>query len=118
MEQDLVDVTVVVDNVELGGREVQAPITQVSVNHVDSVIFIGRFEACTFKNFAQDPDSVDKVRERTEDGQGWEEGRVIVVLKCVRVRYILANMLTARKIGTEHYTGNVIEPERKQPMTG
>jgi len=39
LEQHLVDNTVVVDDFEFGGREVQTPVDEVGVYDVDGVVF-------------------------------------------------------------------------------
>jgi hypothetical protein len=63
LEQHFVHVAVVVDNVEFGGRKMQAPVAKVAVDDIDGVVFKGGVEACAFKDFAEDADGVDEVGE-------------------------------------------------------
>jgi hypothetical protein len=89
LEQHFVNVAVVVDDVEFGGREVQAPVAEVAVNDVYGVVFKGGVEARAFKHFAEDADGVDEVGEGAEDGERGKEGGVVVVLEGVGIGNVL-----------------------------
>jgi hypothetical protein len=89
LEQHFVDVTIVIDDVEFGGRKVQAPVAKVAVDDVNGVVFKGGVEARAFKDFAEDADGVDEVGEGTEDGERGEEGGIVVVLESMGIGNLL-----------------------------
>lgn len=84
---------VVVDYVELARWKVEAPVAKVAVYHVHSVVFKCAVKTRAFKDLAQDTDGVDQVGERTEDGHGREEGRVVVVGEGVGIGDDLSDVL-------------------------
>ena len=89
LEEHFVNVAVIVDNVEFGRGQVEAPVTEVLVHDVDGVVFECRVETRALKDFAEDADGVDEVGEGAEDGECGEEGRVVVVLKSAGVGNVL-----------------------------
>jgi hypothetical protein len=52
LEENLVDVSIVVDNVEFGWGQVESPIAEVLVYDVDSVVLECGVETCTFEDLA------------------------------------------------------------------
>lgn len=89
LKQHLVDLAVIVDNFEFRRWQVEAPVAEILIDYIDSMIFKGGIEACTLKDFAKNAHGVDEVGEGAKNGKAGKEGRIIIVLERVGVWNLL-----------------------------
>lgn len=94
LEEHLIDVAVVVDDFELGCREMETPVNEVGIYDVDGMVFELAIETRDFKDFAEDADGVDKVGKGGEGDLFGGEGGVIVFLEGMGVWYLLLEIST------------------------
>lgn len=100
LEKHFVNVAVVVYNLELRGWEVQTPIDQAGIYHVDGCILELSIETRYFKNLTKNPNRVDEVGEGREYDLFWCKSSIVVFFDGVWVRYLLYSVSIGSKIET------------------
>jgi hypothetical protein len=63
LEEHFIYLTIVVDDFELVGREVQAPVDQIRVHDVDGMVLELAVKTSNFEDFTQDADGINEVSE-------------------------------------------------------
>lgn len=94
LEKHFVDLAVVVDDFELVGREVQAPVHQIRIHDVDGMVLELAVKTSNFEYFTQYADGINEVSEGREDDFLWGESCVIILLERVWIGYLLDKIST------------------------